>query len=125
MQYCRAGHTPLLIVNGDAKLSMQPGGIGLGLESGEVFNSTLEQVEIPLKNNDMFAFFSDGVNETMNKENDLFGMDRFEQSLIKSSQMRSASALTSILNTLDKFRAENPHNDDITLVLLKYNDNEA
>ena len=120
VKYCRAGHTPLIILNGDEKKIIQPGGIGLGLESGTVFNSSMEEIEIKLNNNDMFVLFSDGVNETMDKDDILFGMERFEEVLVKSSQMRAASALTSILTSLDKFRKGHPHNDDITMVLLKY-----
>jgi sigma-B regulation protein RsbU (phosphoserine phosphatase) len=120
--YCRAGHTPLIIVNGEEKKIIQPGGIGLGLEAGTVFNSSLEEEVIPLQNNDMFVLFSDGVNETMDKENNLFGMERFEEVLIKTSQMRAASALTNILMSLEKFRKGHPHNDDITLVLINYHD---
>ncbi len=122
VKYCRAGHTPLIILNGEEKRVVKPGGIGLGLESGKVFNSSMEELEIPLNNNDMFVLFSDGVNETMDKEDNLFGMARFEEVLLKSSQMRAASALTNILTSLDKFRNGNPHNDDITMVLLKYSD---
>ncbi len=120
VKYCRAGHTPLIILNGDEKKIIQPGGIGLGLESGTVFNSSMEEIEIKLNNNDMFVLFSDGVNETMDKDDILFGMERFEEVLVKSSQMRAASALTNILTSLDKFRKGHPHNDDITMVLLKY-----
>ncbi|MBL1212374.1 MAG: SpoIIE family protein phosphatase [Ignavibacteriae bacterium] len=118
--YCRAGHTPLIILNGEDKKVIQPQGIGLGLESGAVFNSSLEEIEIPINNNDMYVLFSDGVNETMNKSDELYGMERFEEVLLKTSQMRAASALTNVLNSLDKFRLEQPHNDDITLVIVKY-----
>jgi serine phosphatase RsbU (regulator of sigma subunit) len=122
--YCRAGHTPLMILNGDEKKVIQPQGIGLGLESGAVFNSSLEEIEIPINNNDMYVLFSDGVNETMNKSDELYGMERFEEVLLKTSQMRAASALTNVLNSLDKFRLEQAHNDDITLVMVKYSEEE-
>jgi serine phosphatase RsbU (regulator of sigma subunit) len=119
--YCRAGHTPLIILNGEKSKYIQPSGIGLGLERGEIFESSLEEITISLSDNDLFVLFSDGVNESMNDLDELYGMNRFDEILLKSSHMLAESALTNILKSIDKFRDGRDYNDDITLVLLKYN----
>lgn len=117
--YCRAGHTPLIITNGKAESRVQPRGIGVGLESGEIFDRTLEEVEIPLNSNDLLIFFSDGINEAMNEKDELFGMERLENIAKTFFGDTSDEMLTRLLNSLDSFRQSAAQNDDITIVLAR------
>jgi len=119
LRYCRAGHTPLIETNStDIKL-YQSGGIGVGLEKGDIFDASLEEIEIELKADHSFIFYSDGVTETMNEQNELYGMKRFEEMLIHNSNKRSDEILNHTIETLNQFRNKAHQNDDITLVVAK------
>lgn len=119
MKYCRAGHTPLIETNKTNITLYQSKGIGVGLEKGDIFDSSLEEIEIELKSEHNFIFYSDGVTETMNERNEFFGMKRFEEMLIKNSHRNSDEILNSTIETLKQFRSKAHQNDDITLVIAK------
>ncbi len=119
MKYCRAGHTPLIETNKTDITLYQSKGIGVGLEKGDIFDSSLEEIEIELKSDHNFIFYSDGVTETMNEQNELFGMERFEEMLIKNSHKDSDEILNNTIETLKQFRSKAHQNDDITLVIAK------
>jgi len=119
MKYCRAGHTPLIETNKTDITLYQSKGIGVGLEKGDIFDSSLEEIEIELKSEYNFIFYSDGVTETMNEKNELYGMERLEEVLIKNSNKSSDEILHCTLETLKQFRSQAPQNDDITLVIAK------
>lgn len=119
MQYCRAGHTPLIVTNKTDVTIYQPKGMGVGLEKGDIFDSSLEEIEIELKSEHNFIFYSDGVTETMNEKHELYGMERLEELLIKNSNKNSDEILHCTLETLKQFRSKAPQNDDITLVIAK------
>ncbi|MBI9073127.1 MAG: SpoIIE family protein phosphatase [Melioribacteraceae bacterium] len=119
LKFCRAGHTPLLISRNGSISSIQSKGLGVGLESGIIFDSTLEEITIPLTEGQKFVFFSDGINEQMDEGNQLFGMKRFEKVLSENSKMDAENTLKSVLSNLNDYRNKTIQNDDITLVLVK------
>lgn len=119
IKFCRAGHTPLVYLKSNKVSFIQPHGIGVGLEKGEVFDFNLEEIDIPLLGNEAFFFYSDGVNEAENEEKDLFGLDRFESILITENGRSSKEILEDIVAEIRKFRGKAFQNDDITMTLVK------
>ena len=122
--FCRAGHTELLVANADTITTYRPEGIGVGLEKGDVFDSIIEQIEIPIHNNDLFAFFSDGVNESMNEKEEQYGIERLNEILKNNGNSHADSILRGIVNFLTEFRSTAEQHDDITLVLIKASTNQ-
>lgn len=121
VKFCRAGHTPLMITNNGTVDFHIPKGIGVGLEKGEIFNSTLEEKFLKYKAGDKFVFYSDGITEEMNDKNELFGENRFEKILAENSSASCRDTLDKITSSLKEFRKYGEQNDDITLVLVKAN----
>jgi sigma-B regulation protein RsbU (phosphoserine phosphatase) len=97
----------------------QPKGIGLGLEVGKIFSDTLEEIEIGMETSQTYAFYSDGVSEAMNKESELFGVDRLTHVISENQSESSQVIISSIMNSLENFRDGREQNDDITMVLIK------
>lgn len=119
VKFCRAGHTPMIISrNGDLTF-IKPNGLGIGLEYGDVFERTIEEIELPLNSQVLFTMFSDGVNETMNAANDFYGMDRLCSNLKNTERRSSSEIMNNILTSLRTFREDAEQSDDITLVLVK------
>ncbi|GAB4126800.1 MAG: hypothetical protein Fur0015_00350 [Ignavibacteriales bacterium] len=119
MTFARAGHTPLSLISNGKVQQLKPNGIGLGLESSEIFNKTIEEIDLPLHKDDLLAFYSDGITEAMNEESELFGTDRFHEILLKNSHNTTKFILDEILLNIENFRGNAIQNDDITIVLIK------
>src|SRR5687768_1571938 len=85
MTYSRAGHTPLIYLpgpgspNGDGAQVLAPDGLVVGLRidgAAEKFADLLEEQRIDLGVGDIVVFYTDGITEAMNSDEDLFGEAR-------------------------------------------------
>lgn len=119
MKFCRAGHMPLITSNNGTVESIRTGGIGLGLEKGEVFDRTLQEVEIKTKPNQMFAFFSDGITEAINEKDEMFGEDKLTEILKGKSNTRATEVMNKVWSEVKHFRGNAIVNDDMTMVIVK------
>lgn len=121
VRFCRAGHMPLLTANNGTVESIKTEGIGLGLEKGEVFDRTLQEVEIKTKSNQIFAFFSDGITEAMNEKDEMFGEDKLTEILKGKANTRSTEVMNKVWSEVKYFRGAALPNDDMTMVIVKVN----
>lgn len=119
VKFCRAGHMPLITSNNGSIDSYKSRGIGLGLESGNIFESSLVEEEVQFKSGQIFAFFSDGITEAMNEVNDLFGEDKLSELLRNKSTRTSNELMDEIWSSIVKFRGNAEQSDDMTMVLVK------
>ncbi|MCU0342283.1 MAG: SpoIIE family protein phosphatase [Ignavibacterium sp.] len=119
VRFCRAGHMPLLTANNGTVESIKTEGIGLGLEKGDVFDRTLQEVEIKIKSSQIFAFFSDGITEAMNERDEMFGEDKLNEILKGKSQNRSTEIMDKVWSEVKNFRGTAQPNDDMTMVIVK------
>jgi len=120
VRFCRAGHPHALLINGGVCMKIKPAGIGLGLNRGEVFDSSLEEIEITLEKESLLAIYSDGISEAMDEKQNEFG----EQNIISILQSASRSNVDVIqcklMDGITAFCDGEEQHDDITLVLAKY-----
>ncbi len=121
VRFCRAGHMPLLTANNGTVESIKTEGIGLGLEKGEVFDRTLQEVEIKTKSNQIFAFFSDGITEAMNEKDEMFGEEKLTEILKGKANTRSTEVMNKVWSEVKYFRGSALPNDDMTMVIVKVN----
>lgn len=119
VKFCRAGHMPLITANNGAINLYKSKGIGLGLESGVLFESSLVEEEVKFSTGEIFAFFSDGITEAMNERNDLFGEDKLSELLKNKSNSTSSDLMNEIWESITKFRGHAEQSDDMTMVLVK------
>jgi serine phosphatase RsbU (regulator of sigma subunit) len=119
VKFCRAGHMPLLIATNGTVESVKTKGIGLGLEKGEVFDRTLVEEELKIKHGQVYAFFSDGITEAMNENDELFGESNLIEILRGKSKSNSAEIMEDVWNEVKKFKGKAKPNDDMTMVIVK------
>ncbi|MBS3945764.1 MAG: SpoIIE family protein phosphatase [Melioribacter sp.] len=117
--FVRAGHTPLIRINNNVLEIFQPGGVGIGLDKGEVFNSTIEEITLELNKGDLIFLFSDGVTELMNDVEELYGINRLKSLLIANKDLTSERISKVIVNDLESFRGSEDQYDDVTFIVLK------
>lgn len=117
---CRAGHTSVIRIRNGSLEELQPAGIGVGLDRGDVFQNSLEEAVYNLQNNDLYFFYSDGVTELMNGNDELFGEERLRRVLVSDAFKSCAEIEVTLMNKLSDFRGTTPQYDDITTLLVKY-----
>src|SRR5256712_833361 len=132
MTYARAGHTPLIYVpaNGvDPRRAqiLAPDGLVLGLkiDNGELFERLLEEETIPLQPGDLYLFFTDGISEAMNAYDDCFGETRLGQLVESHAHLPSDQLRERVLREIAAFVGDAPQHDDMTMILLKVDDEVA
>jgi len=121
LSYSRAGHCPLLKYDSNNKSCdlLQPGGIGIGLDSGNIFDDALEENEITLKAGDIYIFYTDGLSEAMNDNDEEYGDERLCK-LVEENAEKSVTELKElIIDSILSFLNGRNLSDDLTLILLK------
>jgi len=116
LAYGNAGHNPPLLLRrgGESQLLR-----GDGIAMGVLEDVTIEQNEVALQLGDVAVFYTDGVTEAMNEDNDEFGMDRLRLAAEAAQQRDAAEIVEAITRAIRDFAGDTPQFDDITLVVTK------
>jgi len=117
--WARAGHDSLLHLGEKGRQALlTPAGLGLGLDGGHKFESTLEEKELNLSKGDFILLFTDGITEARNDNNDEFGEQRLLQ-LTNANGMISAKCLREkIFAEVESFQNGVQQHDDLTMVVI-------
>ena len=118
---CRAGHLPVLHYkkNSDTFDSINPKGMGIGLNDGGIFEKTLEDKNIETETGDILLFYTDGLSETMNEYKNQFGIETLKNIIRKNSDMSVDEIRDKIIQAVKFFRGNALQNDDLTMIILK------
>jgi phosphoserine phosphatase RsbU/P len=117
----RAGHDPALLYRkdtGKVELLRSPG-LALGIDSGSVFERVTRDQEVHLKAGDCVLFYTDGVKEAINAEEEEFGMERMSDVFSRAAPLGAEEILTRMQEELAQFTGDGPQMDDITLVAIE------
>ncbi len=117
--FARAGHCPVLQFCGHEHHFIQPNGIGLGLDQGPIFNDTIENVTLPLRQDDLFVLYSDGLVEARNHLGLEYGEERLCQIAEQSIHLDACRIKEAILSDVQGFVGQAKTHDDLTCVVLK------
>ncbi len=120
VKLCRAGHLPYLLIRDGIVEWIQPAGIGVGLDRGEVFNSSLQEFEMKIQKEDLFLIYSDGVTEAMTVDGEEFGEERLEMLVATNYSKPVEDIQSKIIDDVKIFCGAAPQHDDITLLFVKY-----
>jgi sigma-B regulation protein RsbU (phosphoserine phosphatase) len=119
--FARAGHNPVILYR--ARLSaaefFQPKGIALGLESGEVFARTIEEVSVSFEPGDVLILYTDGFGEAMNSKKEEYGEKRLQESIVHVAARSAEGILSGVLADVRSFVGRAEQHDDMTMVVVK------
>lgn len=118
----RAGHCPAAIVrlSGESRF-IRTKGLGLGLDRGTLFKRSITEESISLEPGDVFVLYTDGVVESRAETGEEYGYDRLLK-LLQEHRHEDADAIhAAVLRDLRQFMAGEEYDDDMTLVVLKWN----
>lgn len=119
--FSRAGHNPAIVLNRDKSNPhlLQPAGIGLGLEMGDIFTKTLVEGELQLETGNTLIFYTDGFTEAMNDKGEEYSEERFLKFLNENDNGSSSELLKKAIDEINSFSDGAPQHDDMTMVVLK------
>lgn len=117
----RAGHEPALFFRhetGKVELLRSPG-LALGIDSGAVFERVTRDEVVELKSGDCVLYYTDGVKEAVDSEDEEFGMERLSEIFRLAAPLGAEAVLARIQEDLKHFTGKGPQMDDITLVVIE------
>lgn len=119
VKICRAGHNPLIYFNNGSINILENKGMGIGIGRDEMFETHLEETEMPIKKDDLFIFYSDGLTEAMNEKQELLGMEKVVE-VVNENRYNAPPVINDrIVNIMNGFRNGAEPNDDVTVVIVK------
>jgi len=121
LQIGRAGHNPAYLYQaapGTIGL-LQPGGIALGMDPGEVFRQSLQVGEVTLAPGDFLVLYTDGVTEAMDAGGNEYTPERFVEVLEAAKGASAAEIVAAVIEDLARHTGGAEQSDDVTMLVLK------
>jgi len=115
LHYSSAGHEPPALVTRDSVLSLEAGGLVLGLFPHVAYESG----SVVLAPGDVVVVCSDGVTEARSTGDEEFGRERFIASVQGAHGQEPAVVLEQLLRDVREFTAGAPQADDLTVVIVR------
>jgi serine phosphatase RsbU (regulator of sigma subunit) len=121
IRFARAGHCPIIhFSHKDRGTHLhQPEGLAVGIDEGKVFDSYLREHEIALEKGDILAFYTDGLSEAMNTENEEFGEERICEIIRANADLPVSELKETMIDQILTFLDGRNLHDDLTLILIK------
>ncbi len=118
---CRAGHdAPFLYSAKDHSVSrINPPGMALGIDSGNVFDRVTGDFSVKLEPNDCLILYTDGVTEALDRKGFEFGAKKMIESILASSGEGAPGIVKRVTDDLRNFVGAYPQNDDVTLIVIR------
>ncbi len=118
--FCRAGHNALLHLSSINNYKfLIPSGIGLGLDPGKLFENKIEEMSIYLSKHDVLLFYTDGITEAMNVDQEEFGETRLVQCFQSHKRKDVNDQKRVLMKTLENFMNGSAQFDDVTMIIIK------
>ncbi len=122
LRLVRAGHEPLLIAHPGGGVSrIEPDGMGLGMDAGDLFDSVLEETTVEAPPGSLLAFYTDGVVDMTNDAGDPFGVERLT-ALLDRPGAAVQEIGRDIVEAVETHRGDAERFDDITMLLVRITD---
>lgn len=124
LNYCSAGHPPTLLLRATGQLQLLSEG---GTLVGWMPAARYQKASVKLEPGDTLLAYTDGVFESLNKAEEEFGLSRLEsQFRTATGEVQSTNGaeaiLFSILAAVQDFAAAFPLVDDLSLVVIRRDD---
>lgn len=117
----RAGHCPVAHAHADGTVDLlRSDGLGLGLDRGPLFRRALKEQQIELKPGHAFVLYSDGLVETRDHAGNEYGYDRLAAAVARHHGLAPDALRDALLNDLYQFAGHDAWDDDLTLVVVKW-----
>ena len=116
LTYANGGHNSPLVVHPDGTSALFPltDGIALGIAP----DLSYKQNTVTLSPGDTIIFYTDGVTEAMNSEEEEFGLDPLSEFFRTNPPENPEETTAAVFDAVNAFAGETPQSDDITCLVL-------
>jgi serine phosphatase RsbU (regulator of sigma subunit) len=118
VEYVDAGHEPPVIISADgrARVVEKQSGLALGFMPAYAYAAG----RIELEPGDTLVFYTDGFSEAMNRDRELFGLERMVAALANSQRDTVEHLGNGLIGSVNRFVGDAPQSDDLTLLVVRY-----
>jgi sigma-B regulation protein RsbU (phosphoserine phosphatase) len=118
MDYCNAAHNYpyILHANGTITSLSKSHGLPLGIYKDKLYKSSSAQ----LRYGDLILLYTDGVINSTDSHNHHYGSDKLEKNIQNLSDMSSEEVVNRLVKSIVIYEGGSRQSDDITLVALRY-----
>lgn len=118
--FINCGHTSTLHFRcGEERcMRMEGDNVPLGFSPDEAY---LQQ-SVAFNAGDLFVFYSDGITEAKNDDDEYFGIDRLERCIERACDLAPAQVIEAIREAVTTFSGRHVFSDDVTCVIVKIKD---
>jgi sigma-B regulation protein RsbU (phosphoserine phosphatase) len=116
LHYINAGHNPAILLdnNNDIK-ALGATGLILGILPDQKY----ERASVKIEDGSVIAIFTDGLEEALNRENEMFGHDRIVETIKKYRELPPMEIIKNVQKTVIEFCKGKPLHDDLTMIVAK------
>lgn len=112
-----AGHPPAFLIHNNELIKIKTKGTVIA----NFFDSTYEEKQYKLHNNDTIILYTDGLIEARDRNNTIFEEERFISLLVKYAHLTPDNLCNEILNAIRAHVGSDYFEDDVSLMVIKYN----
>ncbi len=113
--YCNCGHEPTVLIRDGRTTDLQKGGLVLGVDPEAQYD--IETVK--LKEGDCLLFYTDGLTDAVNYDNDLWGREKLLETARKHARESAEQMVKEILGYRRRFVGLARQIDDTSMVVVK------
>ena len=123
MVWVNAGHEPAIVYDpaSDTFVNLKGNGMPLGVNEDIAYN----EISFELKPGQLIFIGTDGIRETRNRNDEMFGNQRLKEILRRHANAPAQTIKRTILDAVTGFRENQPQEDDLTLVVIKITDSSS
>ena len=119
--YCNCGHEPTVLIRNGKIVDLDKGGLVLGVDA----QAEYEVGTVKLTNNDCMLFYTDGLTDAVNFDNEIWGRDKLLAMAKKYAARSAGQMVRNILRYRRRFVGLARQIDDTSIVVAKVNPNEV
>lgn len=92
---------------------------------GMVERDSYQEITVRFDLGDLFLFYSDGITEAKNSKNELFGIERLKDILLKNSDLDCVDLMHTIKREVMSYTESDILDDDLTMIVVKANEESS
>ena len=115
LTYCNCGHEPTVLIRNGQTIDLEKGGLVLGVD----INAEYEIETIKLKDDDCLLFYTDGLTDAVNYNEELWGRENLLRAVKQFTTTTADQVIKNVLGYRRRFVGLARQTDDTSMVVAK------